>query len=740
MTSERRSTRGSAPTRALLALLVAGVVAALVVTIRTLEPGTTRGPDDVGPASDPAAPLAMPTASEAARVGSDPTQVLGERNAVLDTAVTGDAAEILGDTSDVVVLTLAARTKLAGKDAAADPHVTVELGLGAPYDPTRRALARAVTDERGNAIVEVPWSAIETARPQGDTIWARVVEPGYAQRTRLHRLPVSRDPFELAVLAVHGVTAHGRALDASGVPVAARVKARAWNATGGLGFAGQGDAGRDGWFELIPFQPGVYELIAEAGFHGTGVVRALSLRESPVDPIEIRVRGSGVVRGRVRDAHGIAASALDLTVFAASLDDERGGTVFPRQLWGDLELEGRGHTWATVATDADGRFALGGLRDDLYVVRARTKPGSGEPYPYLLTPTPVQSDGAELDLVLERTYLAVRLVDETGAPWKGEIAAARGAQEADLGAWPISPCLLVVPVLRDLESREHSHPYVPGRSIAGEHVFDVREGRSYLVGILGGGQSWRPREVDVAEGAGRVEVVIEMQADVPHGDLVVVARDALGVDRTGSIALRVEDVASGVVVVDGGASGAWAQASWPARLKLPAGTYRVVVSGMPWKDEWHGTVLTLAELGTFESTASVVADGTTRIDAVLGAGARVKLACRGAVRDEDRKALEQRHPGASFGGGIDLFAGRVALRLLREGRWPITPSFPNVIEGSSAAGKHLGSFVELGREVVSEPLPAGRFRLEGRLPGGRVVSRDVELVDGATTDVVLDFE
>ena len=54
-------------------------------------------------------------------------------------------------------------------------------------------------------------------------------------------------------------------------------------------------------------------------------------------------------------------------------------------------------------------------------------------------------------------------------------------------------------------------------------------------------------------------------------------------------------------------------------------------------------------------------------------------------------------------------------------------------------GRVETSVVALGTTATSQVIPAGEFTLEARLPGGRVLRKPVVLLDGATTDVAIDF-
>lgn len=142
--------------------------------------------------------------------------------------------------------------------------------------------------------------------------------------------------------------------------------------------------------------------------------------------------------------------------------------------------------------------------------------------------------------------------------------------------------------------------------------------------------------------------------------------------------------------------------------------------------------------GRFEIDVFIAADRTTPIDACLPAGARIDLTLRGAAGPEDVQALGRAWPGMDEE-AVELFSKNAEIRLLAADRWPCPVSFRYEITGSSAAGTHLRSELPLGARQISEIVPAGRYVLEARLPGGRVAATPVTLKDGETAVVTLEL-
>ncbi len=600
-----------------------------------------------------------------------------------------------------------------------------------------------VSDDSGRATFDFSADELDAARGDGAArVWVRVVEPGRQERTYPRRLPAAGvDTIEIPVFVAPGLTLRGRVVDESGAPVAAQVRARAFDFEGKLGLGSMGWSGADGWFELFPFRAGVQHLLADAGERGTAALRDLDLDAARAEPIVLRVNGPGIVRGRVLDDAGRAVPALELGIWIPSIDDERGSTAFPPHALDRAELEGRGRAWATVRTDANGTFAARGLRADTYVVRAGDD--ADGPFPVRLTTSHVPSDGVPIELRLQRTYLAVKVVDEFGEPWTGGLSlgtpAAWGgrAYARPTNKWPEGNTLVVARARASALPGEDAEERIEGQLAGDEYVFIVSEEAHLRIGMIGGTQTWNPIDVHVPSLAGRVEVTVAATSCNVRGKLSIVVRDTEGKTLTGACSIRIEDVDDGATLMfddlreEGGS---------PRVHRLPEGRYRVVVQGEPLIEHFHGTVLAQGKRCRFEDVIDVQRDVTTDLVAVLPAGARIQLTLAGEVSDAGRQALRERYPNWPTGEWFDEFVGRATTTLVRADRRPIPVRFPYEIRSTSAAGTHLGDFLTLGAEQTSEPLPTGSFELVARLADGREARAPVELLDGVTTRVALAFE
>jgi hypothetical protein len=463
------------------------------------------------------------------------------------------------------------------------------------------------------------------------------------------------------------------------------------------------------------------------------LVAFATIPQAPTQDLPVPVVGPGVVRGRVRDTMGRPSSGLDLCILAAVADDAAGSFVVPQAISTALEREARGRFWATTTTAADGSFEARGLRADRFVVRARTDRDGG--YPLLLTPVAVESDGVPLELLLDRPHIAVRVVDADGNRWAGAIGVDARFWARPVEVWPAGPQVVVAPSLADARLGDPETLALSGKRVGrSEVVFEVSPGRRYEVGLVGGPATWKPREVEVPLGSSRIDVTLAVPGSVRMGALVVSVHGPSGDALAGGVAIGIEDPASGVPLLlrDN------FEHPGPQRFALPEGTYRVVVDGVASTDPMHGTLWSPRSCGRFATTVRVESERTTELLAEVPAGARLHLVLRGETREEDRRAIRKRKPYVEPG-SVDAWASEASIVLVFETSWPVPVEFTRHLGTTSAAGTELISYMQVGDEGTSEILPAGRCRLEARLPGGRVASQAIELLDGKLAEATLVF-
>lgn len=593
------------------------------------------------------------------------------------------------------------------------PDVPFELGLGSGFGPGGRALLAGTTDEQGAATVSLPRRML--VDESEESLWIRVVKPGFLRLLRAFDLP---DPAlrEIQLVVQPGLSLVGRVLGQAGAPLHAEVVVGAWFPDPSLGFRrGEWEhTNREGWFELSLRREGAVRLLAEDRSEGSGVRDlVIDFFDPPPQPVEVALSGPGVLRGRVLESGGLPAAGLSMNARLASLEAPDPDRAEWSRALASERLAGGGHCHGGGETDLDGRFEFFGLREGPYVIHGGT---GGEAV--RLTPSPVFANGQELLLVHERPNLVLRVRDEDGRLWES-VPGYVGFRQLDTNAWPEWPRARVLelgtPLLPSGVPEE-----LEGKSLAGALAFEVRPGRSYLVGLYGGSESWRPIRVDVTSG-GRTEVELHARPS-RLGTLVVSAADGTRALRDG-IAVRIEDPEGGFPLlsrID------FADTRWPQAFTLPEGLWRLVVEGRPLLDRQHGLLVEKSAHGRFETLVRVRADERTEVHAVLPAGARLRVAVSGTPCAEGAVPSEQAWLGP---GGVALTVGDPT-------HWPMRVAF----EGSMPLNaSELRSRLPLGTEAVSEVLPAGRWTLVGRLADGRTARTEVVLSDGRTTEAALEF-
>ena len=711
---------------AVFCLLVAGVVA-VFMSQRSTPPEAAavraREPRAVTPAQHAEPPAEAPQHRSAVPAELSPA----------DGPVQGEPEE---QWLPVRVLTAATYRR----DAAPVPGVEVAVGVGSANSPAAAVLATGTTDSEGLCELRLPWSVIEAARPGGGRIWARPSGTGWIEQTRHRSLPKTLEAVEIKLQPRRGFTVRGRLLGEHGEPTVGNAQAQGVTLTGEQG-SGFGAVDSEGWFEVHVDHAGTYDIIGTPPYlhgdklpsevyAGTGALREVQIdAEHLPQDLTLRMQGSGVVRGRVQTATGQPVAGLTLSVSSVLLSATRGNGFGEFQR---LRTEGLGAPHASVRTDTDGRFEVRGLRAGDFDVSADNERT-------LLTPVSIPSDGEPVVLVLDHPHMVVQLVDEAGQPWQGKLASGSGWFRNSPDRWDDTPRIVVVPTASSLARAgwDRFEPFdVPqGEPLADAcRSFEVHPGSEYLVGILGGPGAWHPKRVLVPEYGGRVDVTLTLGEARELGTLSLTVTDATG-PLTDDIVVRIEDPDTGLPMLS---KDRFYRETWPLELRLPSGSYRLAVEGAPSMDSHHGTLFSHAAHGRFEVELSITPGGITAIAAHLPAGARIDLKLEGEAKQADTQAVVDRW-GNQTPETLDYWARRAQIRLVSADRWPRPVEFQFEMTGSTAAGTHLGPHLPIGTQQTSELVPAGRYTLEARMPGGRVASVPVTLVDGETLSVTLEL-
>jgi len=269
-----------------------------------------------------------------------------------------------------------------GPDGAAIAGAAVAVESAIPFGP-RSSSDVEVTDARGHyAFVGIDPGLYRVVARHADfaPAWATVaVERG------------DDASADLTLAAPAAIV--GRLVGAADRPTAGRVTiAEADGAAPPLSLAPTlaADAGPDGRFRIEKVAPGSFVLSATAP--GYGAKRAeivVGGRQLVADVGDVALQTGLVIRGRVREATGAAVAEARINAFRdRSMGEDRG--------------EGR--------TDADGSFAIGGLREGTYRL-AVFAPG------HAMVDREVEAGAEGVEIVLETAgSLSGTVVDDRGQP------------------------------------------------------------------------------------------------------------------------------------------------------------------------------------------------------------------------------------------------------------------------------------------------------------------------------------
>lgn len=304
-----------------------------------------------------------------------------------------------------------------------------------------------------------------------------------------------------------------------------------------------------------------------SGVEVMGAGSAASMELVPSEPVELRVKGSGVIRGTLLDPEGLPMEDRELHVVEAHEDE---GVDLSRA----MASRPSARPWTT---DEHGRFEIAGLREGVYTLMLASR---GALLP--VEPNPISADGLARTFTGRLAELKIVAVGEDaprlhGEPHYGhewpdlsylilrELASPAGTPEGGL------------PIRTDLRRLED-----------GSLVYEVAPGGTYRVTVRGGMFAPFVREVEIPPGPGRVEVPVALVPARGMGSVEVQVFDDLG-ERVDEL-VSAEIVLGAQVVADArGGRGMGFESVWPLVLEVPAGTYGLRVEGRSLAG-WHEAI------------------------------------------------------------------------------------------------------------------------------------------------------
>ena len=465
------------------------------------------------------------------------------------------------------------------------------------------------------------------------------------------------------------------------------------------------------------------------------------------DSVLVELVGKGRVSGQLLDGDGEPCVRVNLAVVAVELDGLREPDYEERLR---LESLGEGLVHTVVTTDSEGRFQADGLRPGDFALGIVEEPlddeidslwsTMGNPT-YLARPSPnvVTADGIFRTFEAELGSLTVTIHNAAGAivpmvthPYLGEREEWASKPTIELHRF-IEGQLDVRPVRPRVHQAVQDQLRYSGL-IPGTYRFYLKTPRHGLI----------ERTVEVA--AGHAQIDFELLEEVPLGTVRLSAwpelAQAAGPKFSAEVGLflRVFDSSGAVELFNPFVVLGVKEA---AEIALPAGTYRAELHDPKYVGSagFPRTPMYAAPLLTFE----VRGNEHSELEVPLQRGGRLEIEF---IAPPNASELD-RSGRTEFPMNDEIALNRLVAMLERSRRLTLR-------DASGAARCWLGFEASVGLlalphdfESDGQPLRKstggsnllfpGAYSLELRLPGGRLVTREVEIESGKTTKVLIEL-
>lgn len=481
-----------------------------------------------------------------------------------------------------------------------------------------------------------------------------------------------------------------------------------------------------------------FEVRAGDGFHvveggrvgdvfGTAVSELVVLdaggtREAPAI-VELAFRGSGVLRGRVVDAAGAPVGGLSLLAIEAGEPFAGEAGVLPDPRAALIAFEGLGLGAVRGTTDADGRFVFRGLRAGPFVLYRASADGAQALE--RLAEAPLAADGREHRIALEGGGLLVEVLD------------ADGARLTELEVWNRAGAAGFPPPLGQRvrvwleQAASASGADFASAAVPSLDGVVTEEGRVRFAGVGAGeyrvmaasrGHGVVVERVRVAAADERVRATLRLAQARAAATLKVHLTDSDGVRLMGLTQVFLTERVSGRRVA--GATVDSLMGPSHTTLVAPPGEYWVDVVALPTFDGPGGSVDERGS-GAGRAAVTLLPEESATLRFKMPAPARLEV---------------------TLGGNLPEQAGGTArIELWRDEESAVGASFyvDAQEDAALAPGRALPTTVQAitwDRAWLSEPLPAGHFRVVAVFADGRRAASTVELFDGRTSSVQLNLD
>ncbi len=627
------------------------------------------------------------------------------------------------------------------------PGVKVRLGVNVGERGQKRETLLTVdtqVDESGTALVELAVPKLSLGEPGTEstlnpTVWGMVVESGYSQRVKHVKLPVgSTETIKLRLAGTVGGTIRGRVVRIDGAPadhgtvilctLNAKQRFAKTRARERIGSDGRFTVhfGREGKFALHALVPEV----------GAGTSPVLQLAFGDPHELELRLKGTGVLAGRVIGEDGKPFPKYRLWVVTAGTDSITGLGINDRirEQWdGGLADQ-------HITTDEVGRFRVAGLQSRDYEIRGFDfVTGS---YNKLLTEEPVPTDSLGLQLTVKGQRLVLRVLDVDGEPLDA-LRLQHTAKEKLQG----QHVLYCVPCGSDGKVLGRRGGNAPSRSRLdnGDVVIDVEGGKSYAVGVVSADKRLKEEVFYIPAGQVQLERTLQLGSAASGTSLKVRVLDPEGFPFKSYCQVRVLAPDAERILLETGRN----NSRFEFDAELGHGAYRVRVSAEPGRGH-HGGRIGGGKFAAQERLVELVPGMENVFDVRLAVSGKLKLAIASdtdvTLPTIDTSEIRRDSDGIfqTRGGdeGERLFKRGVLVRLEDSaGRFVLRPVF-DLMESAGGVRSTLGiytmerSWIPLGGHAKSiTPIPTGEYTLILSPPGFREIRRRVLIEADKVTKV-----
>lgn len=629
------------------------------------------------------------------------------------------------------------------------PGIECTFGVGVSEEPNwsytpvrnRLILGKAVGDKKGyfQATVLVPQDFLDRHPADGIVVWIAPTTPGYRQILRYQPFPSrGHSPIKLQVRLRKGETIRGQVLDSQGSP-AGGADVHLYQGRGERRHISRFEADEQGNFEFHIEKPELYDLIARSpGLGSASLTEEAFGFDSPPQDLRLQLSGDGRIEGRLLNPVGEPVRNYRITAFTHG-SQHHGSTNDMNAQIRMMDGQARGLHMDSTRTDDEGYFLFTGLMEAEFKFRS-PDPDPDRQYHYFDV-NPVDTGTIDLRLEFPIHQLLVEIRDHTGQIVKPQLN--RGAFFENEHCFFIRYCK--EPGLVDPDKNYSS--IEAAWSDRGEATVGVVPDEDYLIGVASSKEPLMMEALRIEEDTWVTKRTLQLGKPASRACLKVIARMPGVYSRYENIQYKVTDIKSGLMLCRSNLF----MPEPDLETNISAGTYLLEITADPGRGH-HGERFGPPDFMPVTQQFTVAPGETKNIDINLKKGGHLRVLVTTKGEPKSLASLnfplqKQRHS--------DCIPFRAAhLRLThKETGDVISPEFDlpswSFFESEGKYGRYYlshffdkeGDWVaEFNRKLSYTLFPPGRYLLEGFSHGYPQINQEIVVIEGRTTDVLLEFE